>query len=514
MQSLWVKHFSSQLWAGEVYPRWLNAFFAGRGSPVFFYYPPLAYYAASLFAALIPLDDFGFYAMTASSVFAVALSGMAFYVWAKEETAEPRAALLGSLLYMAAPYHVAQNFYHLISLGCVWSYVSVPLLLLFARRLMQSQPFSIPGFAFSLTLLVMSNLPMTLLFGPLAMAYACIFLRKDRWKSQLSRLALALLLGFGLSAIYLLPMLFYLPFVNVEYHWASKGTDGGVKSYDVASYFFTSLNRTDGTLYKLYLTAAGMLLIVYGMKASKEKRKLFFLIVLAGCLFMMLPFSAFVWKLLPILKILQYAERLFAVTALAFAALAVLLYPQRKRLGYVLLVIYIIATWLIAAGTRISIQEFKEQHPDKYEQYTLNIDQYPEYLTTPNLIQRYGTKEGLATVKAAPLPVQVVTGDAEVMASRWQPRDILIHYRATMPSLLRVRQFDYPGFMAVLEGKELPKRREESTGEILLDVPPGEGDIRLNLKPLLPEIAGRAVSLFCACILLLMILWQLRRKGT
>lgn len=43
-------HFSSQLLQGELYPRWLSDMNGGFGSPTFFFYPPVPYYATTLFA--------------------------------------------------------------------------------------------------------------------------------------------------------------------------------------------------------------------------------------------------------------------------------------------------------------------------------------------------------------------------------------------------------------------------------------------------------------------------------
>ena len=36
-----------QLWSGELYPRWLLGMNSGFGSPTFFVYGPLPYYAAA-----------------------------------------------------------------------------------------------------------------------------------------------------------------------------------------------------------------------------------------------------------------------------------------------------------------------------------------------------------------------------------------------------------------------------------------------------------------------------------
>ena len=57
----WQQGFASQLWQDAVFPRWLPEANGGFGSPVFFFYPPLAHLAAALLypftadPALVPL---------------------------------------------------------------------------------------------------------------------------------------------------------------------------------------------------------------------------------------------------------------------------------------------------------------------------------------------------------------------------------------------------------------------------------------------------------------------------
>ena len=46
---VWADQFTAELAKGNFYPRWLPLSHGGLGSPVFYYYPPLAFYACALF---------------------------------------------------------------------------------------------------------------------------------------------------------------------------------------------------------------------------------------------------------------------------------------------------------------------------------------------------------------------------------------------------------------------------------------------------------------------------------
>ncbi len=507
-QSLLTREFSAQFWHGDLYPRWLSNMFAGNGSPIFFYYPPLTYFITAFFMWLRPLDVFGYTPIAASAFLAVALSGGAFYLWMREETDSREAALLGSLLYMAAPNHVAQNFYYILLFSSVWSYVWIPLLLLFAKRLAFGKPYAVAGFAAALFLLVMTNLPMTLMCGPIAVAYSMLFFRKDAVKRQAMRLAGGLILGFGLSAVYLLPMFSYMDFVTLDFHWNVPGV-----KYEnfIRGIFFFNFDYLYCNLYKAYFAGALILTAAYCKYAGRSPVQWFFCLVSAAALCMMLPASKLIWEYISILKILQFAERLWVVPSLCLAVLAAYTLPRLRLLAYVLLALYILVTIAVAAGTRMTLEDYRVQNPEGYANYQLNIEQYATYLTTPDLYTRYYTMEGLLEIKAHPEQIQLMKGDAALEIKSWHPRNILLHFKATNPSKVRIRQFDFPGFRAFFEGKELEITRDGHTGDILLDIPPAEGDIEVKLMPLLPEIAGKMLSILCLAIISLLFLLEMKK---
>ncbi len=509
-QSLWVKFFNEQFWNGDLYPRWLQGMYVGDGSPVFFYYPPLPYFITAFFTFLSSFDAFNYYPIAASACLAAIISGITFYIWLKDEDISGEAALIGSLLYIAAPFHIAQNFYYTLLFSSVWSYAWIPLLLLFAKRMTFGKPYSIAGFAVALCMLVMTNLPMTLIFGPIAVAYAAANFHKEHFSKQSLKLGIAVILGFALSAVYLLPSLLYMDYANVDIHWKMPGHKGGYSSYFLPLGFST----ISQILFTCLWLISATLPFMYFKSVKPKRREIFFFLVLAASLFMILPISQFVWKMLPIVQILQNPLRFFAVPALCLALFAAIVFPRFKILAYGLLVIYVGITFAIAGTTRVSVESFSKSEPERYEQYMLGIDQYANYLTTPNLILRYYMPEGFADVKTHREKVEVVNGDAKIDAIEWKPRNIVLHYNASRDSTLRVRQFDFPGWQVLYNGRELDKKRDENTGEIMFDVAEGEGNITLQLTKLLPEIAGKMISILSAAILVLMFLIELRNtKG-
>jgi hypothetical protein len=208
---VWLDQFADQLRQGILYPRWLPLSHGGLGSPVFYYYPPLAFYLASIFV----LGGLGTYAGLIAAFFAAyTLSGAAMYAWLRHQAQRP---LLGALLYLAAPYH-AFNFYIRGAIAESLGSAILPLVMLGLWRVAEDKRGGFALTALSYGMLIAAHLPLALLaslflFGPYA-----LWLARPRWKA-LAPVAAALATGIGLSAIYLVPALALEPFRDNARLW-------------------------------------------------------------------------------------------------------------------------------------------------------------------------------------------------------------------------------------------------------------------------------------------------------
>lgn len=509
LQSLWTRFFAAQLWHGDLYPRWLMDMYAGNGSPVFFYYPPLAYYFSALFSFLSPLDAFGYTPLAVSTFFAVAASGLAFYGWMREEGVEAPAALLGSACYMAVPFHVGQCFYYVLLYSSVWAYAWVPLLMLAAGKLGEGRRNAVAGFALALGLLILTNNAMTIIFGPLAVAYALLRSTRGRGAPLLVRLAAAVVLGFGLSAIFLLPEIAYKRYATVDLTWSDP--------YGGQEVFLTpGFANPEQAWYSLvWFSVLGLTLLLYvaaGRQRLKE-RNFCLAASLAALAMMLLYIGKPLWEVFPVLKLLQHPARFFAVPALCLSWLAAFTSAGYRRWLMALIACFICITAVIAWQAKKSMQDFRRQQPADYARYMLNIDQYPAFLTLPSLVHRYYSEEGLSEVQKHTAKVEVLKGDAQASVETWQPRLITLHVSAHERSLLRIRQHYFPGFRAFRGREELEAGFDEKTGQVTVDVPPGSGEVRLVLTQLLPEMAGKLVSMASAAVVALMLLLGLRKNS-
>lgn len=191
---VWADQFTGELAKGNFYPRWLPQSHGGLGSPVFYYYPPLAFYVTGLFG-LVGLST---YASIVAAFFAgFVASGFAMFAWLKDRAKSP---LFGALLFMAAPYHVL-DFYGRGALAEFVAITFIPLVALGLTRSIQGR-FVLGALAYAG--LILSHLPLALLASLFFIAPYGLYLSRHEPR-RLLQIAVPILLGLALAAVYLLP---------------------------------------------------------------------------------------------------------------------------------------------------------------------------------------------------------------------------------------------------------------------------------------------------------------------
>lgn len=207
---VWVDQFGDQLRQGVIYPRWLPASHDGLGSPVFYYYPPLAFYPAGLLAALGMSPQA---AIVATFGLAFAASGAAMLLWAREWTSHP---LPAALFFMAAPYHLA-DFYGRGALAEACAIALIPLVALGLKRVAEGKGPALAAIAYAA--IICTHLPLALLASLFLVAPYTLFLTRGRPRALLA-FAPPLAIGIALSAVYLIPALALEPYRDAAALWS------------------------------------------------------------------------------------------------------------------------------------------------------------------------------------------------------------------------------------------------------------------------------------------------------
>jgi len=303
---VWTQQYGDALAHGDVYPRWLPQSFEGLGSPVFYFYPPLAYFVCGALNAL------GLEVMKAISVASIAVffaSGASMYAWLKWKGARP---LLGAVLYMIAPYRL----FDVYSRGAIAehaAFIWFPLLALGIEAL--PRRWAAPLLAVAWGGLLITHLPMALLALCLLIAPLATLRLRDNprviWPGVIAAAA-----GVGLAAFYLVPALTLQDQVKIQLLWTPF--------FQPSRWFIWHWDLTTDSALAFQAAACGALLLAAARPASVW----FWLAVTAAAVsFGFLPITQ-----LPVLSAVQFPWRALGLV-LFFAATAIAISPPRPLVG-------------------------------------------------------------------------------------------------------------------------------------------------------------------------------------
>jgi hypothetical protein len=204
-----IECFSEQFWQGDLYPRWCMQANSGLGVPVFLFYFPLPYYMAAL---LYPLTYAGvsMAALYTLSLFlATVLTGITAYLWLRDITERPR-ALMVSIALLFMPYRMEAMLFR-AGYAEVWAMALLPLMFMYARRLVLGKKEALAGFALASGLCLITHVPLTIVAYIICGAYAAM-VAEQKWPAML-RLKLAGIWGAAIASFYLFPGFYFRRFM-------------------------------------------------------------------------------------------------------------------------------------------------------------------------------------------------------------------------------------------------------------------------------------------------------------
>lgn len=212
--------FNGLLAQGIWFPRWSLEGFHGFGSPAFYFYPPLAFYATGVLRLLSGVSDpkvlFQAVGLLATIASFFSARGLLLAIG----SARTQAAL-GALLYAFGPFRIAE-LYSRSSLSSHVAYIFLPLVWwglvhLFRDRELGSRALSgVLLFSVAFALLVLTSIPLASV-TIVTMLVAAVIFRRELQVGAIGRFGLAAALATSLVAFYIIPVVIYQPFVKLEY---------------------------------------------------------------------------------------------------------------------------------------------------------------------------------------------------------------------------------------------------------------------------------------------------------
>lgn len=580
--------FDAAIRDGALWPRWGPDHALGYGYPLWLVYAPLAYYVAELFHLL----GLGFTAaVKVTWALATLLGGLGAYAllrrWFGRAPAGRAAALVGGLIYVYAPYHLL-NMYVRAALAEYCALAWFPWVLLAFDRVVGNLPplpragkewvRDIALAALAYAGLLLTHTGTILIFTPLLLAYVLFAAARramqlsrqpaesaapgaedaqqaspapwpaspmrrawrELWRTTL-RLAAAGLLGVGLAAIFLLPLLLEQRHL-VQAQWV-QGSYGYRLHFVYPSQLLDPFwgfgfsddpaGPNDGMSFQLGIVAVGLALtsLVVGLRRRSPQRgaTAFFALATLAVLLLMTPAAQAVWDAAPLVSLVQFPWRLLGLAALGLAilsgaAVASLLTPwiddraqqapQAAPAAYIVGLAVILASFAYTAPrytditpveeSPLSIIRFETQHPDM-----IGITAFSQAAPSDSpLVAQY--QAGQPLQKAA-----LLSGRGQVQTLRVGGASVTAQVNLDGPATVLFYTYDFPGWQATVDGQRVVHRAEPPYGLIAVDAPAGQHTIAIRHGATPARTLGALVSLL-SLLLVASLLWLTRqpRKHT
>jgi uncharacterized membrane protein len=501
-----MRSFYRGLAAGEIYPRWEEDTNRGFGAPTTSYYPPGVYYLTSIFFAVT--RDWMRALVGVHLAMMIGAAG-AMYLYAKEAM-DRRAAVAAMAAYILLPYHLLDQ-YQRGAIAELLVFVWMPLMLLFGERLMKTPPqasrdrsklLSVVGLSATYGAFLWSHPPtayqFTLGFGVYLLALS---LMRKEWKGLII-VGLAMALGIGLAAVYLLPAAIEQSLIHKEYvaeTWPYHKTYIFVHDLynsDVHSGFFRLIDAIWIIGTAVIAVAAVTLLWlkrrVLSMAPGLKHRV--FLWVMLGALasFMMTSASMPLGRLIPRIEIGVFTWRMLSITTLVVALLAgaftqAAIDAAASRFDRVL---FALLAGLIVFGNA-GLSAIAVVRPMINAAVFEPEDEHLNWATIPSSAPA-DPRELPHNVPPATL---ATAGSGEVVVEEWKPQHRVVRTLLTEDDRLKVRTFNFPGWTAAVDGQEVPVRSSEDLGSIEIDLRAGAHRVTLEFVETRPRRTFRIVSL-------------------
>ena len=504
--------YGEALRSGVLYPRWAPDFFYGYGYPIFNYYAPFTYALASLFAV-----PWGVVAGAKGVILtAYLLAALGTYSFARRHFGST-ASVIAAAACVLSPYFL---FIDPLMRGDLAEFFALSLLpwvfLAFDEPAVSYRKVAVRSII--LAVLIFSHNLVALMGLALLIAYLVwrgLFMDTPR---RWLRDAMAIALAIGLTAIFWLPFLIERDAVRLDV--AGPGHFDYHNHFIPLSMLLSPSPALDfGATSPKYMYNLGMIqwlcwipaliLSILNCKEMMAKFTLFFAIVAAVLMFLILPASTFIWDAIPATAYIQFPWRLLGPIAFALAlgsAAAVSgLSSVVGRGSSVVAPIVLVGLFITALPTMyppLWNTSFGDTSPRGMIDFELSgvalgTTSTGDFLPTPvgtvppanqSLLDSYSSSV-IDKFDHSSLPV----GGTALAEKHTANSD---RFRVESPAAFRARilTFLFPGWHAYVDGSEVLIKPEDQSGLITFPVPAGSHTVEVSLQLTQPQLIGTLIS--------------------
>jgi hypothetical protein len=484
---------------GVVYPHWAEQANWGFGEPRFVFYPPASWMLGAAIGCVLPWRI----APVAFIWLILLFAGGAMWQLAREWFPDHRASAAAAL-FAVNPYHlvivyyrsdfaelIASALFPLLAWGAwrVWheGWRGVPLLaVVFATIWLSNAPAAVIA-TYSLVLLLAVGSILRRSLGPVITGGA------------------AMIAGFGLAAIYILPAAW-------EQRWVQISQVISENLHPYQNFLFTRASDPEFVLFnwKVSSVALGTILItaIAAVIFARQRRKFpwlwwTFASLGAVSVFLMFAPSMPFWRHLPELQFVQFPWRWLVPLSLVFAIfVAAAMGQSRRRWAWWLA--FLLA--LGATGAAMAKDAWWDQEDVKtleaairsglgYEgtdEYApLGCNHYSLPQNAPRIAEFDAISEDLVPIK-----------DMRLHIEQWSAEHKVFSADARRPVTLALRLVNYPAWEAQVDGREVGVESRPESAQMLLHLAKGSHRVEMRFRQTWDRTAGAALSALAAIGLL------------
>lgn len=494
-----VWQFDTMMRAGFLFPRWAPDLDNGYGVPVLMFFYPLPNYVASIFTLLGSTYVESVFLTLAS---ALVVSGIGFYLWMREHVSG-WPACIAAVSYMLVPYHLVDVLVR-GSVGEAWSLAVLPFVLWCVIRLVRSSPGSLMRstgiVSFGVALLLLSHNVVGMMGFAFSWLYGISLVVFPRGFVQGTGkyLTAGFVMGVFLTAIYYIPVIVESPYIT------------GLQINTAADHFpslfqlifpswgsgFSVPGIADGMSFQVGLVhiAAFLIVCVAGI-IKRDRACMFMAFVTLASWYIMLPFSSWLWDMVPALNYMQFPWRLLSIVIVSTSCCIGFVIEYKPMV--MVPVVFVSVLLLYGGYTNVVRYEYRE---DAY--YLSN----PVWASgTATLGNTFGTVWSTYH-KQHILTPRVKKGTATITTVQKGPVLYDVTSESDNPASIQFPVNYYPGWTVSVNGIITPSYQHE--GLLTFDVPSGKHSIMIWFGQTPVRITATLLSMIAAVTALMMIMMK------
>jgi len=504
---------------GVIFPRWTEWANFGFGEPRFIFYPPLSWLFGAFLGTILPWSSVAAVFIGCVQTFA----GLSAYALTRRLADSRFAALLGAACFIANPYslliiYMRSDFAELLAIAIF------PLLMLTTLRMLgmwsreERGKFSnIMLFSIPFSAIWLSNAPAGVI---ISYSVALLFLLAAvRQRSVLPVVngGAGIALGFCLAAFYLIPAIYEQRWVQI-----SAALYGGLAPVD--NFLYAKTSDAEHDAFNRIASHMAVVLILWTVCATfaawragsrttagnlKSDALLAMVVLCAAAILLLFPFSNILWRYLPELRFVQFPWRWMSVIALCAMILTAVAARGSLRWAWPFL-----AALTIAGSAHYLV---KNAWWDTEDMPTLQAaiqdgtgfegtDEYDPAGDDRTDLPQKQPRAHILHHSSGPF----AQNEADVIVEKWNAEHRVVRVVSRNPANVVLHLLKYPAWRITVNGAAVTPRHPEGTRQMIVPVPAGESELRIDFTRTADRTLGGWISAASLISSLSILAWMRR----